>query len=123
MGSKIKRMAIPRQRNLSRLIGRKIKEIRKERNMSQFEVAEALGISRVSVTNMEAGRSAFGIERLMEFSELFEVSVDDLIPNKTQYKPTILPIGTKSQIERQKKINNILVKIDRLKEYIKSIDS
>src|SRR5690606_41131732 len=100
-------MDIPRQRDLSLLIGRKIKEIRKERKMSQFEVSEALGISRVSVTNMESGRHAFGIERMIEFSDLFEISVDDLLPTKNGYKPTILPFGTVSQIERQKKIDRI----------------
>lgn len=57
-------------------IGAKIKTLRKGKKMTQFELAEALGITRASVSNYELGRRAPHISELKRIAEYFGVGLD-----------------------------------------------
>lgn len=63
-------------------IGRKIAELRKARNMTQFELADALGISFQAVSNWERGTSMPDISKLPELAEIFEVTIDEILGKK-----------------------------------------
>ena len=65
-------------------VGRRIAQFRKKKNMTQFELADALGISFQAVSNWERGNSMPDISRLSELAELFDVSVDDIIGKENQ---------------------------------------
>jgi len=52
--------------------------LRKLRQMTQEDVAEAAGVSRQAVAKWESGESAPDIEKCRLIAELFEVSLDDL---------------------------------------------
>ena len=60
-------------------VGRRIAQFRKKKNMTQFELADALGISFQAVSNWERGNSMPDISRLSELAEIFDVSVDDIL--------------------------------------------
>lgn len=60
-------------------VGRKIAELRKKQNMTQFELADKLGISFQAVSNWERGNSMPDISKLPELAELFEVSIDEVL--------------------------------------------
>ena len=60
----------------------KMKQIRKERGMTQKRVADALGISQNTYSYWETGRNKVDNESLRKLSQLFEVSVDYLLGNK-----------------------------------------
>lgn len=64
-------------------IGRKIATLRKEKNMTQMELADRLGISFQAVSNWERGNSMPDIAKLPELAEIFEVSVDELLGEKS----------------------------------------
>ncbi len=56
-----------------------IYRFRTERNMSQLDLAEALGVSRQSVSKWETGTAVPELDKLVKMAKLFEVSLDDLV--------------------------------------------
>ena len=57
----------------------KLQELRKERGLTQEELAEALFVSRTAVSKWESGRGWPSIDSLKEISQYFSVSIDDLL--------------------------------------------
>lgn len=60
-------------------LGGTIYRLRTERNLSQGDLAEALGVSRQSVSKWETGGSVPDLEKLVKLSQLFGVSLDELV--------------------------------------------
>ena len=60
-------------------LGEKIKKYREEKKMTQMEVAEVLGVKPATISKYESGTLEPNIESLKKFSELFEISVDELL--------------------------------------------
>ena len=61
------------------LIGKKIKQLRRERNLTQEELADHLGISFQSISKWERGDGYPDITMLPTLSNYFKVSVDELL--------------------------------------------
>ena len=59
--------------------GKKLAFLRKQRGMTQMELAEKLDISRQAVSKWERGTAEPSIENLISIGKLFDVSVDDLV--------------------------------------------
>lgn len=57
----------------------KLQELRKNRGMTQEELAEVLFVSRTAVSKWESGRGMPNIESLKAISKFFKVSLDDLL--------------------------------------------
>lgn len=57
----------------------KLLELRKNRGLTQEELAEALFVSRTAISKWESGRGYPSIDSLKEISRFFSVSVDELI--------------------------------------------
>ena len=57
----------------------KLQELRKNRRMTQEELAEVLYVSRTAVSKWESGRGYPSIDSLKEISKFFSVSIDDLL--------------------------------------------
>ncbi|MCK5731850.1 MAG: helix-turn-helix transcriptional regulator [Tenericutes bacterium] len=60
----------------------KLRNLRKQKNMSQEELANQLDISRQSVSKWESGLSMPDLENVIKLSELFEVSLDYLLKDR-----------------------------------------
>ena len=60
----------------------KLQELRKNRGLTQEELAEALYVSRTAISKWESGRGYPNIESLKEISKYFEVSIDDLLSSE-----------------------------------------
>jgi len=61
----------------------KLQELRKNRGLTQEELAEALYVSRTAVSKWESGRGYPSIDSLKEISKFFSVSIDDLLSGET----------------------------------------
>lgn len=57
----------------------KLQELRKNRGLTQEELAEALYVSRTAISKWESGRGYPSIDSLKEISRYFSVSIDDLL--------------------------------------------
>ena len=59
--------------------GEKLQELRKEKGLTQEELAESLYVSRTAVSKWESGRGYPSIDSLREISAYFAVSIDELL--------------------------------------------
>ena len=60
----------------------KLQELRKNRNLTQEELAEALFVSRTAISKWESGRGYPSIDSLKEISHYFSVTIDELLSNE-----------------------------------------
>ena len=60
-------------------LGKKIIEMRKNKNLSQEQLAEILNVSRQTISNWENGRFYPDIDALVKISKCFNISLDDLL--------------------------------------------
>lgn len=71
-----------------------IKELRIKSNLSQEQVANAIGVSRPTYTGMESGKQKLDIDEAKKLANLYSIGVDDLlsgrIPDIEKYKHMIL---------------------------------
>lgn len=66
---------------LYELIGRRVKSLRKQRELSQEDLSDFLELSRSSISNIESGRHQTPLSTLYELSHLFKIDIHDLIPS------------------------------------------
>lgn len=78
---------------LAAVIGENITRLRKMANMTQLELAERINYSDKSVSKWEQGNGIPDVRILVQLSELFGVSLDDLV--KKHEKETVMPKKTK----------------------------
>lgn len=64
----------------------KLKHYRKQAGLSQEKMAELIGVSRQAVTKWETGTGVPDISNLIAISELFQVSLDDLLMDEKMAK-------------------------------------
>ena len=57
----------------------KLQELRKEKGLTQEELAQALFVSRAAVSKWESGRGYPGIDSLKAIAKYFSVSIDSLL--------------------------------------------
>lgn len=59
--------------------GTQMKALRKEKKMTQEQMAQELGVSRQAVSNWENNKNLPDLETIIRMSRIFEISLDDLI--------------------------------------------
>ena len=62
--------------------GCRLKEMRKERGLTQEQLAAAVNMSTVHLGNIELGKRGISIDLLLELSDVLDVSIDFLIKGK-----------------------------------------
>lgn len=70
-----KRMAALRQR----IIGARLKQARLDRSLSITETAEALGLTRAQLHNIEMGRRPLPVSRMLKLNQYYGITVDQLL--------------------------------------------
>ena len=60
-------------------IGKNIKLLRQQKNMTQDELAEALFVTRQTVSNYETGRSRPDVEMLLKIAEVLEADANTVL--------------------------------------------
>ena len=68
-------------------LGENIYRYRTERGLSQGGLAEALEISRQSVSKWENNSAVPELDKLMKMSKLFNITLDELVYGKSQEQP------------------------------------
>ena len=65
-------------------LGERIYKLRSEKEMSQGDLADALEVSRQSISKWETNASVPELDKLVKMSEVFHISLDELILDKKQ---------------------------------------
>lgn len=65
-------------------VGRKISQLRKNKNMTQMELADRMNVSFQAVSNWERGNSMPDISKLPELANVFGVTIDEIIGEKSE---------------------------------------
>lgn len=86
----------------------KITQLRKNKGMTQDEVAERLGVSPQAVSKWETGVSCPDIMLVPKLSDLFEVSIDELFSRENRRDVVVLPE------EERKNIDQMMLKVNIL---------
>lgn len=60
-------------------IGEKLRQLRKSRGLRQHEVAIMSGYTRVSICNIEKGRQAIPVDKLLSLCSIYSVSISDFL--------------------------------------------
>jgi transcriptional regulator with XRE-family HTH domain len=71
--------------NLNVDIGKRIALLRKERNLTQEQLAEKLDISIKHCSCVERGVSSLSLEKFIDLCEILDTNLDYLIRGKTSY--------------------------------------
>lgn len=70
-------------------LGEKIQQLRKSRGMSQEQLAEKINVSRQSISKWELNDSIPDLNKIVMLSELFSISIDELIKENSSYRQSI----------------------------------
>ena len=82
-------------------LNQRIYELRTQKGMSQGDLAEALDVSRQSISKWETGSSVPELDKLIKLSQLFGISLDELVLNKEPQEAPPPPEPTIIYVERQ----------------------
>lgn len=64
-----------------RQFGQLLAEVRRKKGISQEFLADELGLSRTSITNIEKGRQPIQLHSLYRIARLLEVELKELLPS------------------------------------------
>ena len=81
----------------------KLQELRKEKGITQQEMAESLFVSRTAISKWESGRGFPAIDSLKSIAKFFGVSLDELLSSED-----ILTIAENDNGNKQKRICDLI---------------
>lgn len=81
----------------------KLQQLRKQKDLTQEELAEALFVSRTAVSKWESGRGYPNIDSLKAIAKFFGVTVDELISSEQ-----VLTIAQEDQKEKDRHSRNLV---------------
>lgn len=79
-------------------LGVKISDLRKQKKMTQDELAEKMGVSSQAVSKWENDLSIPDVSVLIELSEFFHIAIDDLLKEKEE-TVRLVPKGERKNID------------------------
>lgn len=100
---------------MKKTLGEKISDLRKQRGMTQDELAEVMGVSSQAVSKWENNLSIPDLPILMEISNYFHISLDDLVKEKEETVSYVEKGDRKNVNEMFLRINVLTIKGDKVK--------
>ncbi len=74
-------------------LGNRIKNEREKFNMSQDDLAKKMDISRQAISKWETGSSYPDIEKILKLSEIFQLSLDELVKGDKSFQENLIKEG------------------------------
>ena len=99
-------------------LNERLREARKNMHLSQDYVSKVIGINRTAVVEIEAGNRKVSVDELAKFSELFQISVDELINGRTTEIPAQAFVSSFAELDEadQREILNLIEFKKRMKK-------
>ena len=101
--------------NFYEKLGRRIKKLREETNLSQEELSKKVGISRVSISQIEKGERKVSAEEISRISQIFNISSDILLDFKKEIE-VILKEKPEKKIKKEIRISVPQKNLKKFKE-------
>ena len=98
-------------------LSERLVRLRKQKGLSQFDVAETLHVSRQAISKWESGNSVPSADNLKLLSNLYDVSVDFLLNGEEDQPSHELP----SAVEKTPSSNKELHRVERRTKKVKVI--
>ncbi|WP_166727745.1 helix-turn-helix transcriptional regulator [Mucilaginibacter gilvus] len=98
-------------------LGESIKNFRKKESLSQETLAKHLGLSRISIVNIEKGKQKVQIYTLFKISDYLKVSIDKLMPEKS------VDIISNKVTDKVNKAGGDFSSIEKVKGFIETINN
>ena len=70
-------------KEVEKMLSERIYKFRRKSGLSQEQLAEKIGVSRQAISKWESGTSTPELEKLLALSECFNITLDDLVKEKT----------------------------------------
>lgn len=98
-----------------------IRKIRKQRKMTQEDMAHLLGISVTAYRDLERGNTSIMNAHLLKIAELLETSTEELVLG---YRPAQMPGKKLEEMEAEfsERIVALETEIDYLRKLVKSLE-
>ncbi len=74
-------------------LGNRIKTEREKLSMSQDELAQKMDISRQAISKWETGNSYPDIEKILKLSQIFNLTLDDLVKGDKNFQDNLIKEG------------------------------
>ena len=84
-------------------LNEKLLELRKQKGLTQEELAEILYVSRTAVSKWESGRGYPNIESLKAISKFFSVSIDELLSGEQ-----VLRMAEEEQKQKENRLHDLV---------------
>lgn len=96
----------------------RLKSARTELHLSQDYVAKSVGVNRTAIVEIESGKRSVKTEELKKFSQLFQISADELLNGKSVEMPNAIFARNFSTLDEddQQEILNLIEFKKMLKE-------
>lgn len=95
-------------------IGKRIRRYRWEKDISQEELAETVGVSTTHMSHIETGATKLSLSVFVKISEALNISADLLLKDDLQQKDYLQSETTATESERQKRILSELTKAAKI---------
>ena len=82
----------------------KLQELRKNKGLTQEELAEALYVSRTAISKWESGRGYPSIDSLKEIAKYFSVTIDELLSSNE-----VLSIAEEDNKQKEKHLKSLVL--------------
>ena len=99
-------------------LGFKIKKLREKIDISQSDLAEALGVDRVTISKIENGERKIYVEEIIKLSEYFNISSDVLLDLKEDIEVIIEKNTTKQKPKKEIRISVPQRNLQKFKEIL-----
>lgn len=95
--------------NLATLLGRRIRELRKTRKLSQSELAEATGLSDNFIALLEQGKRSPSLETLEKIASALKAPYDELF---------LFPSGDKRKLAEKRLLETVKGKSQKFIDFV-----
>lgn len=112
--------------DVSKIVGRNIRELRSKENMKGETLAKELGVTKACISQMENGVTDIKVSTLHQIATIFKTDVCSLISSETvhsvkQFQNITSP--EKTVLIDTAVVERLLLKIDNLNQHVANLSS
>jgi len=99
-------------------ISQKVKKLRKQKGISQQELAKLLRVSRPTVSQVESGERKISADELVKLAEIFNISVEGLLDFKKEPQVILEESKKRKSLKEQIRINVPQKNLEKFREVL-----